>query len=38
MQSGLYSLEPTIVEQADHYKAMREFFDNPRGLWRRDWG
>jgi predicted ATPase len=25
-------LEPTTVEQTDHYKAMREFFDDPRGF------
>jgi predicted ATPase len=24
--------EPTTVEQTDHYKAMREFFDDPRGF------
>lgn len=27
-----YGLEPTTVEQTDHYKAMREFFDDPRGF------
>jgi predicted ATPase len=25
-------LEPTTVEQTDHYKAMREFFDDPKGF------
>jgi predicted ATPase len=25
-------LEPTTVEQTDHYKAMREFFDDPRAF------
>jgi predicted ATPase len=27
-----YGLEPTEVEQTDHYKTMREFFDDPRGF------
>ena len=27
-----YGLEPTTVEQTDHYKTMREFFDDPRGF------
>jgi predicted ATPase len=27
-----YGLEPTTVEQTDHYKALREFFENPRGF------
>lgn len=27
-----HGLEPTTVEQTDHYKAMREFFDDPRGF------
>ncbi|WP_213775919.1 AAA family ATPase [Bradyrhizobium sp. dw_78] len=27
-----YGLEPTTVEQTDHYKAMREFFDDPTGF------
>jgi predicted ATPase len=27
-----YGLEPTTVEQTDHYKALREFFDDPRGF------
>ena len=27
-----YGLEPTTVEQTDHYKSMREFFDDPRGF------
>jgi predicted ATPase len=27
-----YGLEPITVEQTDHYKAMREFFDDPRGF------
>jgi predicted ATPase len=25
-------LEPTTVEETDHYKAMREFFDDPKGF------
>jgi predicted ATPase len=25
-------LEPTTVEQTDHYKAMREFFADPKGF------
>jgi predicted ATPase len=25
-------LEPTTVKETDHYKAMREFFDDPRGF------
>jgi predicted ATPase len=25
-------LEPTTLEEIDHYKALREFFDNPRGF------
>ena len=25
-------LGPTTAEQTDHYKAMREFFDNPKGF------
>jgi len=27
-----YGLEPVTVEQTDHYKALREFFDDPRGF------
>jgi predicted ATPase len=27
-----YGSEPTTVEQTDHYKALREFFDDPRGF------
>ena len=27
-----YGLEPTTVESADHYKTLREFFDDPRGF------
>ncbi len=27
-----YGLEPTTVEQTDHYKALREFFDDPHGF------
>ena len=30
-----YGLEPVTVEATDHYKIMREFCDDPRGLWRR---
>jgi hypothetical protein len=25
-------LEPTTVEQTDHYKALREFCDDPKGF------
>jgi predicted ATPase len=27
-----YGLEPTTVESTDHYKTLREFFDDPRGF------
>jgi predicted ATPase len=27
-----YGLEPTTVEQTDHYKTMREFFEDPHGF------
>jgi predicted ATPase len=27
-----YGLEPTTLEQTDHYKTMREFFDDPHGF------
>jgi predicted ATPase len=27
-----YGLEPTMVKETDHYKALREFFDDPRGF------
>jgi predicted ATPase len=27
-----HGLEPVTVEQTDHYKTMREFFDDPRGF------
>jgi predicted ATPase len=27
-----YGLEPIVLEQTDHYKTMREFFDDPRGF------
>jgi predicted ATPase len=27
-----YGLEPTTVEETDHYKTLREFFDDPRGF------
>ena len=27
-----YGLEPVTVEQTDHYKALREFFDDPKGF------
>ena len=30
-----YGLDPVSVEQTDHYKVMREFCDDPTGLWRR---
>jgi predicted ATPase len=27
-----YGLEPTTVESTDHYKTLREFFEDPRGF------
>jgi predicted ATPase len=27
-----YGLEPTTVEDTDHYKALREFFSDPKGF------
>jgi predicted ATPase len=27
-----YGLEPTTVEATDHYRAMREFFEDPKGF------
>ena len=27
-----YGLEPITVEQSDHFKTMREFFEDPRGF------
>lgn len=27
-----HGLEPTTLEQTDHYKAMREFFEDPKGF------
>jgi predicted ATPase len=27
-----YGLEPTTVEETDHYKTLREFFEDPRGV------
>jgi predicted ATPase len=27
-----YGLEPTTVEATDHYKSLRDFFDDPRGF------
>ena len=27
-----YGLEPVTVEQTDHYKVMREFYDDPAGF------
>ena len=27
-----YGLEPVTVEQTDHYKSLREFFDDPEGF------
>ncbi len=27
-----YGLDPTTVESTDHYKTLREFFDDPRGF------
>jgi predicted ATPase len=27
-----YGLEPVTVEQTDHFKVMREFYDDPAGF------
>jgi predicted ATPase len=27
-----HGLEPTTLKQTDHYKAMREFFEDPKGF------
>jgi len=27
-----HGLEPTTVERTDHYRTMREFFDDPKGF------
>jgi predicted ATPase len=27
-----YGLEPVSVEQTDHFKVMREFYDDPAGF------
>ena len=32
LQFTKYGLEPTTVEQTDHYKTMREFFEDPHGF------
>jgi predicted ATPase len=32
LQLTKYGLEPTTVEETDHDKALREFFDDPRGV------
>jgi predicted ATPase len=32
LQFTKYGLEPTTVEQTDHFKALREFFDDPKGF------
>ena len=32
LQFTKYGLEPTTVEQTDHYKALQEFFYDPRGF------
>jgi predicted ATPase len=32
LQFAKYGLEPTTVEQTDHYRAMREFFMDPNGF------
>jgi predicted ATPase len=32
LQFTKYGLEPTTLEQTDHYKAMQEFFYDPRGF------
>jgi predicted ATPase len=32
LQMNKYGLEPTTVEQTDHYRALREFFLDPRGF------
>lgn len=32
LRLGKYGLEPTTVEQTDHYRVMREFCADPRGF------
>ncbi|MGY8637970.1 AAA family ATPase [Bradyrhizobium sp. 14AA] len=32
LRLGKYGLEPTTVEETDHYRLMREFCDDPRGF------
>src|SRR3954466_1097038 len=32
LRLGKYGLEPTTVEQTDHYRVMREFCDDPHGF------
>ena len=32
LRPSKYGLEPTTVEQTDHYKTLREFFADPRGF------
>ena len=32
LRLGKYGLEPTTVEETDHYRVMREFCDDPRGF------
>jgi predicted ATPase len=32
LQLSKHGLEPVTVEQTDHYKVMREFYDDPKGV------
>ena len=32
LQFTKYGLEPTTLRQTDHYRAMREFFADPKGF------
>ena len=32
LQFTKYGLEPTTLRQTDHYRAMREFFQDPQGF------
>ena len=32
LRLGKYGLEPTTVEQTDHYRVMQEFCADPRGF------
>ena len=32
LQLSKYGLEPVTVKETDHYKVMREFYDDPAGF------